>query len=205
MKNYIINSKGSILVSCFIIGMLILMLGMSSITIAMNDFNNTFSNSDSLKAYYLAEMGIEAELRILTEAIDDIVLEYLEDLKDAKIAYLRSNMEETLAEGEYTPLQLDTYLQDHLIDVLETFNTIQNNIFEDYKQDHSYKISVEYDTESEVVIIKSVGIFNNARKQIMMDIKLPCTTIDGYDFYGLPKLKIHPIEILSYYQTNITN
>ncbi|SNR86617.1 hypothetical protein SAMN05446037_1001104 [Anaerovirgula multivorans] len=205
MKNHIENSKGSIIISCFVIGMLVIMLGMSSITLSMNDFRKTLSNSDAVKANYLAEMGMEIAVNNVIKTIDAVILTYLNDLKDSKIEYIKSINEENLIEAQYNPISFDSYIKQFLIDELQVLNVIQNNPLEGYMHDHSYMVAVEYDDVEEIIIIKSIGTYDHARKQVIIEGKNPYAVYDGHDMYGLPKIKIYPLEIRSYYQAIITN
>lgn len=205
MRDYFRNSKGSIAISLFIIGMLLVMLGISSMIVYLNDYYSILSNTDAVNADYLAEMAIEIGLYDVLETLDAIILLYLEDLKEAKLHYIRSLEENQLTEESYYQPIFENYIKSFFIDKLDNFNKELNNPLEGYLHNHSYKLIVEHNEIKDIIIIKSQGFYNRSRKQIVIEGKNPYILNDGYDQYGLPKVKIHPFEIISYYQATIVD
>lgn len=205
MKAFIKSSKGSIMMSCFLIGMLLMLVALSSLTLSMNDHQKTLSNSDAVKANYLAEMGIEIAVNNIEESVDAIIDTYLEKLKKNKLEYLKSIYDGESTDIQYQPPSFNIFIKQSFIHQLNTFNTSRTNPIADYGHNHSYSVKVEYNNTGEVVVIKSLGIYNNARKQIIVEGKNPYPIDDGYDMYGLPKIRIQPFEISAYYHTIITD
>ncbi len=204
MKSYINNTRGSLMLYCLIIGMVITMFGISGITLSINEYQNLLSNTDSIRAYYLAEIGSEIAQDRLISATDKIIIEYLDELKNYKIGYILQ-MEGEMVGIDYMPPSLETYLSNHLIKDIGRFNDVQNNCMSDYPANHSYTINVNYDKIDDIIVIECVGRYNKARRRIITEFKSPYIIENGHDIYMLPKIKINTIDIISYYETIFTH
>ncbi|SES71216.1 hypothetical protein SAMN05660297_00348 [Natronincola peptidivorans] len=197
MEKYLKNSKGSIAVSCFLLGLLVLVITISTYTIYINDYYATLSNSNGVKAYYLVEAAFEETIFVVIESTNDIIVQYLEDIRTYKTNFQANSEENDLL--EYTPPSLDDYMQSHFIYRLEDFNRLVENPFSNYPHPHSYKIIVNYDSEENILILEGVGIYNNARKRIQAKLMMPRAEVVGLDAFHLPKVEVNAIEIISYY------
>ncbi|AKL95284.1 hypothetical protein CACET_c18360 [Clostridium aceticum] len=198
MKKHLENSKGSIIAFCFIMGTIVIMLAISTLTIYTNDFIAVISNGDAVKAYYLAEIAVEETLWEIMKTTETLIFLYFSDLKEHKVNYLKDKGKETYQ--EYHPLIFNNYLQSHLINKLTTYKKQNNHPFLDYGHSHRYEVDLKYDVLQKIVIIEGTGIYNNARKKVKLELVLPYQIQEGIDAYDLPSTKIYPLKISGYHQ-----
>lgn len=199
MKNKIYNKKAYIAVNCLLIGTIILIFTMSTYSIFVKDYYATLSNTDAIKANYLAETAINEGIMKVSVSLDIMVIQYLQDLKDYKISYF-DNLDKTEEVLEYSPPILDNYLQIYFINRLSDLNEFVKNPFSEYSHQHNYKMDFTYNKAERRIYIEGLGLYNNTRKRIQVTIDMPESAVIGIDSFGLEKMEIYPMKIVSYYQ-----
>ncbi|WP_053957115.1 hypothetical protein [Inediibacterium massiliense] len=200
MKNYIYQNEGTISIGAFMIGMLLLVLFILSTTLFFNHYYMISSYLDSIKAYYLAESGVDEGLCYCSNKIDEIVCLYLKDLKEYKRNYIQS-MDENIS-IDYHPPILHDYICKNFIPQIKSYKKKKSNPFHNYKLTHSYetRILCKKSHESICIFVESLGIYNRSKKQIKAIVLFPQEKIIGKDLQGLPMIQIHPLEIQEYFQ-----
>ncbi len=204
MRKYITNQNGFLVVSTFIIGFIIMMLGLSSIKLITFECKKVFSNWDLVKARYIAEIGADCVIDDILKMSENIIMIYLEDLRDMKIQYL-SEMANGEEKNEFDYPLLEIYLKDKLISQLKGMKRTKKNFLDGYMDNHSYNINLLYNEEENMIQLTSVGIYRRSRKQINVDIQLPYLIDAGTDEYGLAKINIYPAEVVAYYESIVIN
>ncbi|AOY77056.1 hypothetical protein [Clostridium formicaceticum] len=198
MKSYLENEAGSIAAICFMLGVTVLMLALSTLTVYVNDYAAVVSNSDAIKAYYLAEMAAQETLWELMETTEALVLVYFSHLKQHKINYMR-NVEKEIYEAYHPPV-FNNYLESYLISHLSNFKKEAKNPFLDYSHPHRYESKLNYNAAESTIVIEGTGVYNNARRRVKMEVKVPYQVQEGIDTYHLPSTVIYPPRISGYYQ-----
>ncbi|SDK51792.1 hypothetical protein [Natronincola ferrireducens] len=201
MEKGLTNKRGSIVVNVFIIGLIIFTLMISAVTLVANDYQRVASSSHSIKAYFLAESAMEEAYHEILILVDDVVVEYLEDLKEYKMDFINKMKEEEVHPNEYQPPQLGDYLQDRMLVNLAFYNKIVENPFHNYSPYHYYKRSFTYDSNHNTIVIEVVGVYNQARKFIRGEARLPIAYNKVKDRYNLPQVEVVSLEMISSYQT----
>ena len=199
MKNRISNQKAYIAVSCLIVGTMILTFAMSTYSIFLKNYQVILSNKDAIKANYLAELAVDESIMMISQELDIIITQYLQDLKDYKINYL-DNLIKKETSPSYYPPTLDNYLQIYFINRLSDFNQSVENPFLGYDHQHNYKTIFSYDKSQKRISIEGLGFYHNTRKRILVTMDMPKSISAGVDCFGLEKIQINPIKIVSYYQ-----
>lgn len=200
MKKHLTN-KGSIIINSFMISILLLMIIITTLTICVNEFYIVKSNENSIKAYYLAESGINETISKINNELNKVIGRYLMKLKEDKMKYIQKIISEK-NEKPYRPLSLDQDLQNYLSSQLSLFNeTITNKEKPfSYTDHYSYTIKTSYSFQENTIDILSTGVYNSTKKIIHVYLLLPHIENDGVDMYDLPKIKVLPLRIERYYQ-----
>jgi hypothetical protein len=200
MKKYLTH-KGSIIINSFMISIILLMMIITTLTICLNEFYIVKSNENSIKAYYLAESGIHETISKINNVLNELIEEYLIKVKEDKRTYIQKGMLQK-NENPYKPLSLDQDLQNYFSSQSSLFNkTITNKekLFS-YHDPYSYTIKTTYTPQDNTIDILSTGLYRGTKKFIHVHLLLPHIENDGVDMYNLPKIKILPLKVESYYQ-----
>ncbi|WP_129597756.1 hypothetical protein [Anaerophilus nitritogenes] len=200
MKNYIHQDKGSISIGACMIGMLLFMLLILSTTLFLNHYHMISSHLDSIKAYYLAESGIDEGLYYCSNKIEEIVSIYLKDRKEYQINYTKS-IEKNIT-IDYKPPVLYDYFSKNFIPQIQSYKKTNKNPFYNYNLNHSYETQILCNKSNEgmCILIESLGIYNYSKKYIKAVISLPKEESFEEDLNSLPIIKISPLQIKDYFQ-----
>jgi len=150
-------------------------------------------------ARYIAESILELRTAEITELSDEVIREYLVDLRNYKIKYIEEARNDSSV--LYNPPNFSNYVQQRIIPNIKRLSGTINTPFEEYKDSHSSKIDIEYNSINKVIDIKAMGNYRRARVFVEVKIEPPKVIDDGFDKYNLPKINILPINIVQYYQT----
>ncbi|MBB6216612.1 hypothetical protein HNQ80_002716 [Anaerosolibacter carboniphilus] len=201
MDKILRNTRGSVIYPSFMVGLFSLLLFISILALIANESLAVQSYTNSIKAYYLAETGMETTLYGLENAMDKIIFEYLSDLREYKRNYLLESADNSNKSLKFSPPQLDTYLKRSLRSEMSLFPLVYKNHVSTYKQEHSCRISIDYNFKTCIITVESIGEYDRARKFLITTLLLPTEQPDGLDSFDLPRIKIQPFQILSYYQS----
>jgi len=197
MRDSVNNQKGIVCVSIIFISLIIFVMLTSMVYAMMNNIETVTSNNDSYRANYISESILELKITEVMELSDEIIMEYLLDLQSYKVEYLK-NIDPSI---KYDPPNFSIYVAQKIIPNIKKIGGSKNNPFEEYENDHYYKIDIDYDSSEKVVNITSMGRYNRARRFIKVKLELPKVIDNGFDEYNLPKVSILPINIVEYYHT----
>ncbi|RQD67233.1 MAG: hypothetical protein D5S00_11065 [Tindallia sp. MSAO_Bac2] len=145
------RQEGYISIVCLIIGMSVIALTLSVMTLYMNDFHIQRSSANRIRAQYLAESGMDMTMHQLNlwaeEAIEDL-LSMTEDEKPF-------------------PFQSNAFLEENIINRLYIINqyehTAMSQLYPEYKQDHGIYVSVKPSANRKTLKIRVQGYYANAR------------------------------------------
>lgn len=157
------------------------------------------SNNDNYRANYISESILELKIMQIMELSDEIIMEYLLDLQNYKKEYLKDI--NSNSSTKYDPPKFSIYVEQKIIPNIKNLGGNKSNPFEEYENDHYYKIDIEYDSNEKIINITSIGRYNRARRFIKAKLELPKIIDNGFDEYNLPKVSILPVNIVEYYQT----
>jgi len=189
-----INSKGSVVISTIFVCMIITIVLVSYNNLIYENHLSVQSNISSIKSYYIAESAIDLLYYDLNKVCEEGISEYFEELKDYKTYYL------TLSEEEpYDPPNFENILELELLSQVTSLNREVNKPFNGYAHDHSYKITVAYVPEYNIIKADIIGSYLQARKFIYIEYQLPLAFEEGLDDFNLPKIKIRPLTISKVY------
>lgn len=199
MRSLLNNQNGIIYVSIIFISLTILVILTSLVYIMSTNIEVINSNNDNYRANYISESILELKIMQIMELSDEIIMEYLLDLQNYKKEYLKDiNINSST---KYDPPKFSIYVQQKIILNIKDLGGNKSNPFEEYENDHYYKIDIEYDSNEKVINITSIGRYNRARRFIKAKLELPKIIDNGFDEYNLPKVSILPVNIVEYYQT----
>ena len=194
------SNKGAIFVYVIILCSIIMIFATSIITLL--DDGRLYRNSqiNAAKSYYLAESAIDEVLNTIYGTTEDIINQYLIDLKEYKVQYIMDKNNDKGSDIRYNPPAFNNYMYIGLISKLNSLKYENKNPFEEYSKVHSYKIEAKYEASNKI-IINVVGSYESARKFIRVELCMPELIEDGKDHYNLPNVKIRSMYIKSKYQT----
>jgi len=152
--------------------LVVISLAFLFLSLAVTDRQVTSSYIDGIRAYYLAESGVEHSLTVLLYGSGQTggILDCMgpDDLPAPEIAEVEADR----------PFEDDSKPPDY-----------------DYNLPHGYKVDVEredYDSERNnpysIYTITSTGVFNNSRKQVIVRLKVPFTKIECGDGKDVSKI-----------------
>ncbi|QUH20683.1 hypothetical protein [Alkaliphilus sp. B6464] len=199
MRSLLNNQNGIIYVSIIFIALIIFVILTSLVYIMSTNIEVINSNNDSYRANYISESILELKIMQIMELSDRVIIEYLLDLQKYKKEYIKDINNNPSV--KYDPPKFSIYVEQKIIPNIKKLGSNENNPFEEYEDDHYYKIDIEYDSGEKVINITSTGIYNRARRFIKAKLELPKIIENGFDEYNLPKVSILPVSIVEYYQT----
>lgn len=197
MKKLIANQRGIVYLSIVYISLIILTILMSLLYLISNNIASVISNADNYRANYITESILELKIAEINELSEEVIMEYLLDLKQYKSRYIELSEDEY---SSYNPPKFSTYIRQKIIPNAKKISGTINNPFEEYDDNHYFKINVEYDNDDDLINIKAEGSYRRARTFIRAKLELPKSIEYGIDEYNLPKIKILSINIVQYYQ-----
>lgn len=198
MKALLYNKKGTIYVSVIFISLIIFVLLTSLMYMSVNNNMVVNSNNDNSRAGYIVESILELKIMEIMELSDEVINDYLFDLQTYKIKYIETNNN---SPTPYNPPNFLNYIEQNMIPNIEKLSESENNLFEEYKAAHYFKVDIKCDPNEEFIDITSIGKYNQARKFINVKLELPKIIDNGIDEYKLPRIAIYPMNVVEYYQT----
>lgn len=199
MKALLCNKKGTIYVSVIFISLIIFIVLGSLFNILVNNIRIINSNNDNYRAGYIAESILELKIANIMELSHEVINKYLLDLQTYKIEYIEKTKE--IPHIPYNPPNFANYIRLGIILDIKTLSETTDNPFEEYKDNHYYKIDIKSDSNEEFINITATGRYNKARKFINVKLELPKIIENGFDEHSLPRIAIYPMNIVEYYQT----
>lgn len=199
MKNLIKNQTGLIYVGVIYIFLIIITILASLLYLMNNNIAADTSNSYNYKANYIAESILEFNIMQINEISDKVIMEYLSDLKAYKSQYIKLVQDNPWV--IYDPPLFSKYISQSFIPSIKELSGTTNRPFEEYEDDHYFKINIEYDSIYNVINIKAEGSYKRARVFINVKLDPPKSEDIGFDQYNLPKISISSIDIIEYYQS----
>lgn len=199
MKNPIKGSKGIISIHVFFIALMMFVILTSLLYMMTNQLKIQMSNNDSYRANYLAESIVELKLAEILQLSEEVIKKYRIDLYRYKVEYLL-----LIYQGfdkRYNPPVFADYVKRELLPQIKELSSSENNPFEDYLEDHHYKIKIQYDTRQNVIMMEAMGRYKRARRFIYVKLSLPQSMDNGLDEYDLPRISIISPHIVGYYRT----
>lgn len=196
MKDFMYNKNGAIYVSVIFISLIIVVLSTSLLNILTSNNMAINSNNDNYRAGYIIESVLELKIEEIMKLCDQAINDYLTDLQTYNMGCVET------AEGYilHNPPSFHDYIVNLAFDI-EGLSGSANNLFEEYKEKHYYKVDIECNLNKNCVNITSRGEYKRARKFINVELELPTITNEGDDEYGLPKIAVSPAKVIRYYQT----
>lgn len=198
MKNSMKASKGMISIHVFFIALMMFVILTSLLYTMTNHIHIRVSNNDSHRANYLAESIVELKLAEILQLSEEVIEAYRIDLYRYKSEHLLS-----IRDGfdkKYNPPTFVDYVKREFLPQIKELSSSENNPFEDYLEDHHYRIKIQHDTGQNVIMIEAMGRYNRARRFIHVKLALPQAMDNGLDEYDLPRISITSPNILGYYR-----
>lgn len=196
MKTYIGNQDGFICVSVFFMILMVVAILTPPMYMLMNRSMAIRSNRNNYRASYIVESVLELKIAEIIDLCDQAIDDYLKDLETYNAQYI-INPDEYIT---HNPPRLSSYIA-NISTNIENLSESVNNPFEEYEDQHSYKIKIEHHLNENYIFINSKGEYREARRFIDVKIDLPATIDQGLDEHGLPITTILPAEVIQYYQT----
>lgn len=184
------NRKGTVIITTLIICMIISIIVISYNNLLFENYLSVQANTNSIKAYYIAESAINIVYYELNRICEEAIDEYFDELRVYKLYYL--NLEEDYI---YSPPVFENILRPKIVSNLSSFNRKVENPFVSYEQEHYFKITVDYVVSYNIMKIDVVGSYLHSRKLLTAEYLLPEELISGVDEYNLPRSKIRPLKI----------
>ncbi len=199
MRNLVKNQSGLVYVGVIYISLIIITILASLLHLMNNNIIADTSNSYNYKANYIAESLLELNIMEINEISDKVIKEYLTDLKGYKSEYIR------LVQNDpsviYDPPLFSKYISQSFIPIIKQLSGTTNRPFEEYEDNHYFKIDIKYDSIYNVINIKAEGSYQRARVFINVKLDPPQSVDVGFDEYNLPQIRISSIDIIEYYQS----
>ena len=157
--------EGYVSIVCLFIGMSIIALTLSVMTLHMNDYQLQQSSGNRIRAQYLAESGMDLTLHQLYEwsedAIEDLFLVLLQD-SDAIH-------------------HLDDYLYHHMIHQVNSnkqyLQIDLNGMYAEYAHDHGMNVIVRSSVDK-TLRVKVHGYYDNARVYLEGVVQMPAIVVE---------------------------
>lgn len=180
-----IYPKGFISIVCLLVGMSISALGLSVMTLHMNDLVLQQSSTHRIRAQYLAESGMEMTLYHLHQWSENAIS-----------AYFHSSIE-----SSDKILALEPYLEAYMLHPLyaKPDEISVTSLYPEYLHEHGIHLSVDPSTDGKTLKIKIQGYYSNARVFLDATVRMPSLVIETDDL-GNTEIRVKSLYLESLVQ-----